>query len=306
MPIAIRLLLLLVPKNEKTFTILLALLLLPVLMMMFVGSSATVLTHVPAIDAEKVEIYKEATFVIEERYNLNISWKELISLDAVRYNQDFSKVSLAKVVDLADRFVQEVKAKDDEGNTFYYFTLKSLDAVVNEMIAEGELQEGDLQRVKTYFNFPWEAITQTPSLPTDYIPIPGDEGFVFPVVGKWRVSDVFRERINPVTGVKERHAGLDLAAPEGTPVVAAKPGRVVFAGMNGSAGNEVKIDHQDGTVTRYLHLHSYSVSRGQEVDAGRAIGQVGNTGRSTGPHLHFEIHINGIPVNPASYILRER
>lgn len=308
MPLAARLLLFLIPKNGKTLGILVTILLLPVLFFFFLGSSTVMFTHVPAIEPEDIAIYKEATMEIFTEYNLMIPWKELVAIDAVRYKQDFSKVSVSTATKLADRFILEVKTKDEEGNIIVYYVIKSLETVVAEMIANGELVEGDLELIKRYLLFPWEAGAegepgQIPGLPGDYVPLPGGGGLVFPIVGQWVVSDHFKERKNPVTGKWENHRGIDLASPEGTPIVAAKSGRVVIAGFNEKAGNTVKIDHGDGTATRYLHMNSFTVREGQEVEAGAFIGTVGSTGQSTGAHLHFELHINGKAVNPARYIL---
>lgn len=94
------------------------------------------------------------------------------------------------------------------------------------------------------------------------------------------------------------HEGLDIAADQGEPVRAVKDGRVVFAGPRGTYGITVIIDHGDGLRTLYAHNSRVLVSDGQRVSAGQRIALVGSTGRSTGPHLHFEVLLNGIPVDP--------
>lgn len=94
------------------------------------------------------------------------------------------------------------------------------------------------------------------------------------------------------------HNGIDLAAPSGTPILAADDGHVVFAGWKGGYGRTVDIDHGDGVVTRYAHQSELHVSDGQRVTRGQRIGDVGTTGSSTGPHLHFEVEIDGEPVDP--------
>lgn len=98
------------------------------------------------------------------------------------------------------------------------------------------------------------------------------------------------------------HEGLDLAASTGSPVVAAELGTVIRAGWNGGYGKCIEISHGGGMVTRYAHLSSIDVTVGKSVQRGEIIGAVGNTGRSTGPHLHFEVRINGTPYNPMNYL----
>ncbi len=108
-------------------------------------------------------------------------------------------------------------------------------------------------------------------------------------------------RKNPVSGIYKRHTGVDIGAGYGTTIVAANSGTVTLAGWNSGYGNCVIIDHGGGKATLYGHMSSYAVSKGQTVSKGQKIGAVGSTGNSTGPHLHFEILINGGAVNPMQY-----
>ncbi|RXK82363.1 M23 family metallopeptidase [Chlorobaculum sp. 24CR] len=115
-----------------------------------------------------------------------------------------------------------------------------------------------------------------------------------------RVSSGFGYRIHPVTGQRQFHGGIDLAAPVGTPVRAVADGRVIFRGRKGNAGNMITIAHSGKVHTMYLHLSRYAAScrYGKRVKQGDIIGYVGSTGRSTGPHLDFRIIRNGRPQNP--------
>jgi murein DD-endopeptidase MepM/ murein hydrolase activator NlpD len=124
---------------------------------------------------------------------------------------------------------------------------------------------------------------------------------VIPVDG-W-ISSAFGYRASPFTDSREFHRGLDISAPKGTPIVAPAQGRITFTGWKGSLGRVVVIDHGYGIVTRYAHVSKALVNKGDWVARGDVIAQVGNTGRSTGSHLHYEVHVNGIPVNPEHYIL---
>ena len=101
---------------------------------------------------------------------------------------------------------------------------------------------------------------------------------------------------------RSRHQGMDLTAPKGTPVRATAEGRVSFAGKSGDFGRLVIIDHGDGYQTRYAHLKSIEVSKGRKVKRGKIIGAVGKSGNATGFHLHYEVRLQGTPVNPRSYL----
>ena len=119
-----------------------------------------------------------------------------------------------------------------------------------------------------------------------------------PVEGA-RMSSGFGMRFHPILGFSRMHQGLDFAAPTGTPVMASAGGRVLEAGWSGGYGKVVKLEHRNGMVTRYAHLSRIDVKPGQTVDQGQRVGAVGSTGLSTGPHLHYEVWVNGKPVNPA-------
>jgi murein DD-endopeptidase MepM/ murein hydrolase activator NlpD len=118
----------------------------------------------------------------------------------------------------------------------------------------------------------------------------------------WTTSR-FGHRISPFTGRREFHKGFDIANRKGTPIIATADGVVSFAGPKGLLGNVVVVDHGHGMQTRYGHLDKMLIKRGAEVRRGDTIALMGNTGRSTGPHVHYEVHLNGIPVNPEKYIL---
>ena len=121
--------------------------------------------------------------------------------------------------------------------------------------------------------------------------------FSWPVTGT--ITSPFGWRSNPFGGAPEFHQGLDIAAPSGTTVTAAAGGTVIMAQWYGGYGNYILIDHGGGYSTGYGHLSAIYVTSGQSVQRGQAIGAVGSTGQSTGPHLHFEVRIAGKPVDPA-------
>ena len=122
-----------------------------------------------------------------------------------------------------------------------------------------------------------------------------------PVEGA-RISSTFGMRVHPVLGFMKMHKGIDFAAPVGTPIYAAGDGAVTFAAMAGTAGNRVILHHDNGWETWYLHMSAFGpgVVVGARVHQGQQIGAIGTTGRSTGPHLHYEVHVDNEPVDPAS------
>ncbi len=117
------------------------------------------------------------------------------------------------------------------------------------------------------------------------------------------ITSKFGYRISPFTDKKEFHNGYDIAAPEGMPIIAPADGIVSFIGNKGSLGDAIFINHGHGITTKYGHTKKILKKKGESVKRGDVIALVGNTGRSTGPHLHYEVCVNGIPVNPERYML---
>lgn len=116
------------------------------------------------------------------------------------------------------------------------------------------------------------------------------------------ISSGFGTRRDPLLGTPAHHSGMDFRAPTGTVAHAAGAGTVVSAGWNGGYGRMVEIDHGDGLTTRYAHLKSISVNAGQEIAAGATVGRIGSSGRSTGPHLHYEVRKNGSALDPLRFL----
>lgn len=125
---------------------------------------------------------------------------------------------------------------------------------------------------------------------------------VWPVIGNYTISSFFGSRIDPISGVASYHKGMDIPAPEGTPVIAANSGVVVRSEYNPSYGNLVVIDHGGGILTYYAHNSKLIAKVGQNVVKGETISEVGTTGYSTGNHLHFEVQVNGAFVDPLDYL----
>ncbi len=128
---------------------------------------------------------------------------------------------------------------------------------------------------------------------------------LWPVPGYTKLSSTFKMRVHPITGVYKLHSGIDIPAPTGTNFLAANDGVVVKAGYNTAYGNMVMIDHGGGVSTLYAHGDKIMVTLGQTVKKGDVVLQVGETGYATGPHAHFEVRINGTPVDPLPYVTNQ-
>ncbi|MDQ3265779.1 MAG: M23 family metallopeptidase [Myxococcota bacterium] len=168
-------------------------------------------------------------------------------------------------------------------------TPRALSSKLDKLSAEATRQEQSLQELQAYFQEQKSLLASTPS--------------VWPARG-WVTSD-FGQRLDPFTADRVMHAGLDIAAPHGKEVVSPSSGTVVFAGLEGGYGNVIVLDHGYGIKTRYAHLSKILVKAGDRIKRGSMIGAVGNTGRSSGPHLHYEVRVNGVPQNPRKFILEE-
>jgi len=158
---------------------------------------------------------------------------------------------------------------------------------LTRLMTEATIQERSFQELVEYLEDQKSLLASTPS--------------IWPVRG-WKTSG-FGYRTSPFTGRREMHKGVDVATRTGTPIIAPADGIVIFAGREGGFGNMVVLDHGYGLATKYAHNSEIDVKRGQKVDRGDVIAKVGNTGRSTGPHLHYEVLVNGVAINPMRYIL---
>lgn len=165
--------------------------------------------------------------------------------------------------------------------------LNALPGKVSSLETEAAHQEQSLRQLQEYFDDQRSLLASTPS--------------IWPTRG-WVTSD-FGTRLDPYTAERKMHQGIDIATPHGMPVHAPSDGTVVFAGTEGGYGKVLVIDHGYGVKTRYGHLSEIFVKMGQRVQRGEKVAAVGNTGRSTGPHLHYEVRVNGIPENPRKFIL---
>ena len=203
---------------------------------------------------------------------------------------------------LLDPDVQEVgiggpAAVDEEREAFFqvrpdlaqeaYATRYELD----RMLRRAELLEAGMSEAENALVSSREELLARPSI----WPVAGEEA--------WLSSGFARSRLHPLLLKRRPHLGLDLSAPRGAPVVATAQGHVLKVWKEAALGRVIEVDHGFGYVTRYAHLLEARVRQGQAVERGEVIGSVGKTGLATAPHLHYEVHVDGRPVNPYTYLL---
>jgi murein DD-endopeptidase MepM/ murein hydrolase activator NlpD len=161
--------------------------------------------------------------------------------------------------------------------------------------------EADSERIASLIAAQAQPDPPTGSGPTVDAPNPSEGGqFLWPASGS--LTSPYGYRVHPIFGDTRLHSGIDIAAAYGSPVWAAEDGRVSYVGTMSGYGNVVIIDHGGGIATTYNHLSGFSVSTGSSVARGQQVGSVGCTGYCTGPHLHFEVRVNGSPVDPMPYL----
>jgi murein DD-endopeptidase MepM/ murein hydrolase activator NlpD len=165
--------------------------------------------------------------------------------------------------------------------------LTALPGKLSSLETEASRQEQSLRELQEYFDDQRSLLASTPS--------------IWPTRG-WVTSD-FGTRMDPYTAERKMHQGMDIATPHGQLVYTPSDGTVIFVGTEGGYGKVLVIDHGYGVKTRYGHLSEVNVRLGDRVSRGDKVASVGNTGRSTGPHLHYEVRVNGIPENPRKFIL---
>lgn len=165
--------------------------------------------------------------------------------------------------------------------------LASLSTALDNLLARSRLQKKSFNELIAHLEEKRYLRTRTPSI----IPVHG-----------WFMSG-FGYRLDPFTGRVKMHEGLDIAAPSGTPIIAPADGTVSLVGERHGFGLTIEINHGYGYTTLYAHCQRIKAKTGDNVKRGEVIAYVGNTGKSTGPHLHYEVHVSKVPVNPINYIL---
>lgn len=236
------------------------------------------------LDAEKLSLQKEVDKLNEEKEQIKIKQQEQ--------------------VDAQKEFLDEKNKYEAELQQLGTLEKSKQEAVNSLSQQEKEIQDkiGDLnsynQGLQAEINKVYKNIKKNQGNTNQ--DISKGEGFLTPAGGG--ISSNYGPRVHPISGENGFHTGVDFASSNNSPIVASKSGTVVFAGVQSGYGNVVILDHGNGITTLYAHCSSISVSNGKSVGRGQTIAKVGSTGNSTGPHLHFEVRVNGNHTDPMNYL----
>jgi len=168
----------------------------------------------------------------------------------------------------------------------------------------GVREIGDLRKITDYLNKTVDPVNQLGSLLQNQSTVLTEIPNIWPIKGGiGHISMYFGQNENPFTGQWYIHTGIDISTfHTGDPIVATADGKVVFVGYDGGFGNNIIIQHNHGFFTRYAHLQSFRVYKGEKVQQGQIIGSIGNTGLTTGPHLHYEVHLGTSVIDPLKFL----
>lgn len=235
------------------------------------GYMNSLMSNLSAYEAQYDAMLRESDAIESQIANLDLSIQKAKEEEAARIAKQRAAVEAAR----REKEVAARKASASTGRvqSTRSASVSSVSSVSNDVVSYGEKATPEARTGELYW----------------------------PVPGHHRVTSPFGYRIHPILKYRKLHTGVDIGAPNGAPVVSAGSGTVIASRFMSGYGNCIMIDH-GGKVTVYAHLSSRAVSPGQSVSAGETIGYVGSTGMSTGPHLHFEVRVNGAVQNPLNYL----
>ena len=232
-------------------------------------------------------VYNYDRAVIDDYAN---SKTELESARQLVINEQSEQVEAKKILDGKMSNLEGLKQEKQR-------IIDSLNSDIESLKREEKKMEDDYAQLERELNTALSSSTKS-SAPV----YSGNGKFAWPSASSTRVTSEFGYRIHPISGTRSLHRGMDIGAGLGTNVLAAEAGTVVTAGWNNSYGYYITINHGGGYVTLYAHNSKLRVSKGQKVTRGQAIAKCGSTGNSTGPHIHFEVRVNGELKNPRNYL----
>ncbi len=264
---------------------------------------AEYVSRVTDYDNNLVLAYQEVCDKLEQAQDkLDQSLRELEGLkENLKLEEDSVQLLLDKKSEELEKYQKLLREKDREAQEQENL-LKKQEEELERLLAEQRQRAEQEAKEKAAKE---EKKRQKNQNQEEQRPITLDEtekGYCWPLSVSGTITSYFGERTSPTDGASTNHKGIDISVPVGTSVLASKSGTVVTAAYSASAGNYIALYHGDGVYSYYMHCSSLSVGVGQTVSAGKQIALSGNTGISTGPHLHFAIFANGVYVNPLNYV----
>lgn len=261
-----------------------------IMMFFFLSISSLFLGYATYTQYDKLIKLSQKNIVLSNKLNQKNTAIYTLEQKFVHFQQFVENIK--KIVSW-DFTPKETLAKGGDNNydikNFNSINMDKLDNVLGDFSLHSTELETELQVMFDQFNTKLSYLTSIPS--------------IWPVKG-W-ITSKFGYRISPFTHTLKFHEGLDIANQVGTKIVAPAEGYVIFSGWARGYGNTIIIGHGYGFSTVYGHLETINVNEGQHVERGQVIALLGSTGRSTGPHLHYEVRVKGVPVNPINYILNQ-
>lgn len=257
------------------------------------------LSYITKRDKEMVEEVKAAKAQLEsQKATLE---QQLASLNALKSEEEGVKALLEEQQSQQESVYAELQ-KDEAALKETIAAMQATSDEIGQKIADLQAQEAAKRAAAAAAaNQSNGAVTAATSDPSSYEVTSAGSG-VWPAPASHIITSTYGGRSYPLGGGYNYHLGTDIGAGYGTPVLAYQGGTVLIASYHWSYGNYVVVDHGNGLSTLYAHMSALTVSAGQSVSAGQQVGLVGSTGSSTGPHLHFEVRINGSNVDPAPYL----
>lgn len=246
-------------------------------------NQADYVNRLMAYDTNTLELYRQTREYVE------VCKQQLESEQALL---EEARVEVRKEEDALEALISE-KEKEI---AVYENNISSQEAALAELEAEIQAQNEEIEALEQAVAAEKKALDEAQRRKYD------GGVFAWPAPSYTRISDDYGYRMHPTLHVRKFHNGIDLAAPGGSPILAAYNGEVVAAAYSSTMGNYVMIDHGDNLFTIYMHASKLYVKKGQEVTRGEKIAAVGTTGRSTGNHLHFGVRLNGSYVSPWNYL----
>ena len=245
------------------------------------------------MDSDK-RLYDQYTAARENTEKVKAEYEEtLVQLEAKQDELKAEKKELEAQIVAATQMILDLQEDIDEYTAAYEENAAAesqLQSQIDSLAAEMKRQEEAARKAAEQANKPYDGTGSTAT-----------GSFSWPLPSSTYVTSGFGLRVHPIFGTERYHNGIDISGNSGSSILAADSGTVAIATYSSSYGNYVMIYHSNGTSTLYAHMSSMAVSAGDSVTQGQTIGYVGSTGWSTGPHLHFEIAVNGTRVNPLNY-----